>query len=176
MGTRDPVLAPYQSFPTADGHVNVACGNQKLWGELCAAIDREDLADDERFATMSDRVTNMDALEAELSAVFETRPTDEWVERLAVEAGIPVGPIHSVDEALSNPQIDARGVVGEVEHPTAGTIPTIEHPLNFRNATSGFRSPPPLLGEDTEAVLRELGYDDERIAALVEAGAIPDRD
>jgi len=176
MGTRDPVIAPYQAFPTADGFVTVACGNQKLWEELCAAIDREDLADDERFATVGDRVTNMDALEAEFSAVFETRPTDEWVEALAVEAGIPVGPINSVGEALSNPQTDARGVVGEVEHPAAGTIPTIEHPLNFRNAESGFREAPPLLGEDTEAVLRELGYDDEAIAVLVEAGAIPDRD
>jgi len=175
MGTRDPVLAPYQTFPTADGHLNVACGNQKLWTELCTALDREALAEDERFETMSDRVTNMDALEAELSAEFQARTTEEWVEELAVERGIPVGPINSVGQALDNPQVEARGVIGSVEHPTAGTIPTLEHPLNFEHSTSGFHSPPPLLGEDTEAVLRELGYDDEQIDALIDAGAIPDR-
>ena len=173
MGSQDPVLAPYQTFPTEDGFLNVACGNQKLWEELCAVIDREDLAADDRFATMSDRVRNMDALEEELSAVFENRTTDEWVELLAEEHQLPVAPIHTVDEALDNPQTEARGVVDSVEHPTAGTIPTIEHPLNFQNAVSGFRDAPPLLGEDTEAVLRELGYDDERIEALTDAGAIP---
>jgi crotonobetainyl-CoA:carnitine CoA-transferase CaiB-like acyl-CoA transferase len=176
MGTKDPVLAPYQAFPTADGYLNVACANQKLWTQLCAAIDRPELAEDPRFASNADRVEHMDALEAELSATFEQRTTDEWVERLAEEEGLPVGPVLSVPEALESEQTRAREVIGELEHPAAGTIPTIEHPLRFEGADSGFRKAPPLLGEDTEAVLRAAGYDDEAITGLKETGAIPDRD
>ena len=176
MGTRDPVIAPYQAYPTADGFLTVACGNQKLWEELCRAIDREDLLEDDRFAENGDRVEHMDALETELSAVFETRPTDEWVDLLADEHGIPVGPIYDVEDALFNEQAEARGAVTSVDHPTAGEIPVVEHPLNYDHAAAGFQKAPPLLGEDTEAVLKAAGYDDETIAAMKESGAIPDRD
>ncbi|MFB6281478.1 MAG: CaiB/BaiF CoA transferase family protein [Haloferacaceae archaeon] len=175
MGTKDPVLAPYQAFPTADGYLAVGCANQKLWEELCSAIGRPELADDDRFASNPDRVEHMDELEAELAAVFEERPTDEWVDLLAADHGIPVSPVNTVNEALDNEQTEARGVIRELDHPTVGTVPVIEHPLNFRNVDPGFDSPPPLLGEDTEAVLRELGYDDGDIATLRAAGAIPDR-
>jgi crotonobetainyl-CoA:carnitine CoA-transferase CaiB-like acyl-CoA transferase len=173
MGTKDPVLAPYQAVPTADGHLTVACGNQKLWTELCVAIDRPDLLEDERFATNPARVEHMDALEAELSTVFRERPTDEWVDRLADERGLPVGPVYDVGTALDNEQTRARGVITEVEHPALGTVPVIEHPLDFDRAASGFDGAPPLLGEDTEAVLRELGYDADAVAALRTEGAIP---
>jgi crotonobetainyl-CoA:carnitine CoA-transferase CaiB-like acyl-CoA transferase len=173
MGTKDPVLAPYQAYPTADGYLNVGCANQKLWTELCEAIDRPELADDERFASNPDRVEHMDELEEELSAVFRERPTDEWVELLADEKGLPVGPVFDVDDALNNEQTEARDVIRELDHPTAGTVPVIEHPLNFERADSGFDSAPPLLGEDTEAVLRELGYEDGDVEALRDEGGIP---
>jgi crotonobetainyl-CoA:carnitine CoA-transferase CaiB-like acyl-CoA transferase len=175
MGTKDPVLAPYQACPTADGYLAVGGANQKLWEDLCAAIGRPDRADDERFASNPDRVEHMDELEAELAAVFEARPTDEWVDLLAAEHGIPVSPVNTVSEALGNEQTEARGTVRELDHPTVGTVPVVEHPLNFRNLDPGFDSAPPLLGEDTEDVLRELGYGDDDVAALREAGAIPDR-
>ena len=174
IGTKDPVLAPYQMYPTADGHLNVACGNQKLWEEFCAAIGREGLATDERFATNSARVNNMDALEAELSDVLRTKTTDEWVDLLADERGLPVGPVFDVDEALDNEQVRARGVVDSIDHPAAGEIPVVEHPLNYDRADSGFETAPPLLGEDTVRVLRAAGYDDDRIEELIEAGAIPE--
>ncbi|MFB6109119.1 MAG: CaiB/BaiF CoA transferase family protein [Haloplanus sp.] len=174
MGTKDPVLAPYQAFPTADGYLNVGCANQKLWTELCEAIGRPDLADDDRFASNPDRVEHMDELEAELSEVFRQRPTDEWVDLLAEDHGLPVGPVYDVPTALDNEQTEARGVVREIDHPALGTVPVIEHPLNYENADAGFDGAPPLLGEDTEAVLSELGYDEERIAELRDEGAIPD--
>jgi crotonobetainyl-CoA:carnitine CoA-transferase CaiB-like acyl-CoA transferase len=173
MGTKDPVLAPYQAYPTADGYLNVGCANQKLWTELCEAIDRPDLAEDERFASNPDRVENMEELEEELSAVFRERPTQEWVDLLADENGLPVGPVFTVNDALDNEQTEARGVIRELEHPTAGTVPVIEHPLNFDRATSGFDSAPPLLGEDTESVLHELGYEDADVERLREEGGIP---
>lgn len=174
MGTKDPVLAPYQAYPTADGYLNVACANQKLWTELCEAIDRPDLIDDERFASNPDRVSNMDDLEVELSTVFRERPTDEWVELLAEDHGLPVGPVYDVPAALDSEQTEAREVIQEVDHPALGTVPVIEHPLNYEHAEAGFEGPPPLLGEDTEAILRELGYDDEALASLRADGAIPE--
>ena len=173
MGTKDPVLAPYQSYPTADGYVNVACPNAKLWEGLCAAIDRPDLVDDPRFATNADRVEHMDELEAELSAVFRQEPTAHWVELLADGAGIPAGPVNEVADALDNEQTRARGTITELDHPAVGPIEAIDHPLNFEHARSGFESAPPMLGEDTEAVLREVGYGDEELATLRAAGAIP---
>ncbi|MFB6122516.1 MAG: CaiB/BaiF CoA transferase family protein [Haloferacaceae archaeon] len=173
MGTKDPVLAPYQAYPTADGYLNVGCANQKLWEELCDAIDRPDLKDDPRFASNPDRVENMDELEEVLSAEFRERTTDEWVDLLADERGLPVGPVYDVPQALENEQTEARGVMREIEHPALGTVPVIEHPLNFDRAESGFESAPPLLGEDTEAVLQELGYTEEDIEALRAEGGIP---
>ncbi|SEA23757.1 Crotonobetainyl-CoA:carnitine CoA-transferase CaiB [Haloplanus vescus] len=175
MGTKDPVLAPYQTYPTADGYLNVGCANQKLWGELCEAVGRPDLADDDRFASNPDRVEHMDELEDELSEVFRERTTDEWVELLAEDHGLPVAPVYDVPTALDNEQTDARGVVREIEHPALGTVPVIEHPLNYENASAGFDGAPPLLGEDTEAILGELGYDEGDIDRLRADGAIPDR-
>ena len=174
MGTKDPVIAPYQAYPTADGHLCVGCANQKLWNGLCEAIGRPDLADDERFATNADRVEHMDELETELSAVFRERPTDEWVSLLADEHGLPVGPVFDIEKALSNEQTEARETVTDLDHPTVGSVPVIEHPLNFTRAESGFEDAPPLLGEDTEAVFREAGYDDAAIDRLRDEGAIPE--
>jgi crotonobetainyl-CoA:carnitine CoA-transferase CaiB-like acyl-CoA transferase len=173
MGTKDPVLAPYQAYPTADGYLNVGCANQKLWSELCEAIGRPGLIDDERFASNPDRVANMDELEAELSAVFRERPTEEWVDLLAEEHDLPVGPVYDVATALDNEQTEARGTIREVEHPALGTVPVIEHPLNYEHATAGFEGAPPLLGEDTEAILDGLGYDADDVERLREEGAIP---
>ena len=175
MGTKDPVLAPYQSYSTADGYLNVACGNQKLWEELCEAIDCPELIDDPRFKTNADRVRHMDELEKELAPTFNERTTDEWVEILAEGKGLPVGPVYDIDEALKNKQVQSREMITEVEHPAAGTIPVIEHPLNFTNADSGFEDAPPLLGEDTKSVVHKLGYTDEQIDELREAGVIPNQ-
>ncbi|WP_394742819.1 CaiB/BaiF CoA transferase family protein [Natronococcus roseus] len=172
MGTKDPVLAPYQSYPTADGYLNVACGNQKLWEQFCAEIDREDLASDPRFESNADRVANMDALEEELAETLTERSTDEWVERLADDAGLPVGPVYSVDEALDNEQVNARGAVDSLSHPAAGEIPILEHPLNYAESESGFDEAPPLLGEDTEDVVRALGYSEAEIEELRRKGAL----
>jgi crotonobetainyl-CoA:carnitine CoA-transferase CaiB-like acyl-CoA transferase len=174
MGTKDPVLAPYQAYPTSDGYLCVGCANQKLWKGLCEAISRPDLAAEERFATNADRVEHMEELEAELAAVFRERPTDEWVSLLADEHGLPASPVFDVEGALTNEQIEARGTVSEIDHPAAGSIPVIEHPLNFEEAESGFEDAPPLLGEDTEAVLRDAGYSEERIERLRDEGVIPE--
>jgi crotonobetainyl-CoA:carnitine CoA-transferase CaiB-like acyl-CoA transferase len=172
MGTKDPVLAPYQTFETADGYLNVACLNQKLWAGFCEAIDRPGLPDDDRFETNADRVENMDALEAEIAETLSERTTDEWMD-LLVDAGIPAGPVQTVEDALSNEQIEARGMVTHVDDGDR-EIPVIEHPLNFGSATSGFDAAPPDLGEHTFEVFEELGYDRERLERLRDEGVFGD--
>ena len=169
MGTKDPVLAPYQTFETGDGHLNVACLNDRLFERFCAAIDRQGLATDERFASNADRVEHMAELEAAIEERFADRTTDEWMDVL-VEAGVPAAPVQSVEDALYNEQTEARGVMREFER-DGTTIPVIEHPLNFEGAESGFRSPPPKLGEHTREVFAELGYDEDRLDELAAAGS-----
>ena len=117
---------------------------------------------------------NLNALKEELSSVFRQRETGEWVDLLGREHELPVAPVNSVSDALDNEQVRARNMTTEMDHPAMGTIPVIEHPLNFENATSGFHSPPPRLSEDTRDVLTELGYDDEAIEQFADSGAIPD--
>ncbi|MFP4590423.1 MAG: CaiB/BaiF CoA transferase family protein [Halobacteriales archaeon] len=174
MGTKDPVLAPYQTFETADGHLNVAALNQKLWRALCSAIDRNDLLEDARFETNADRVDNMDALEAELEGTFRQRTTEEWVEVLLEDAGVPAGPVLEVEDALFNPQTEARGTMTTLERDDGGAIPTIEHPLRFDRVDAGFETPPPRLGEHTREVLHEVGLSTAAIDDLAARGAFGD--
>ncbi len=174
MGTQDPVLAPYQTFETADGYINIACLNEKLWQALCDAIERPDLSEDERFETNADRVENMDALTKELETAVSKRTTDEWM-TVFIEAGVPAGPVQTIADALSNEQTDARGMIdtiidGERE------IPVIEHPLNFKHAQSGFDGPPPKLGEHTDEVFAELGYTEQRLERLRKKGVFGNDD
>jgi crotonobetainyl-CoA:carnitine CoA-transferase CaiB-like acyl-CoA transferase len=170
MGTKDPVLAPYQTFETKDGFINICILNEKLWGELCEALDRPDLPEDDRFETNADRVEHLDELEAEIETTLAGGTTDEWIETIAEDAGVPAGPVYSVEEALESPQIEARGTITEIDHPELGEVPVIEHPLKFRNAESGFELPPPLLGEHNREVFREHGYSEAEIDRLAELG------
>lgn len=176
MGTKDPVLAPYQTFETGDGYLNVCILNEKLWGELCEVIGRPELTDDERFETNADRVEHLSALEREIEATLATKTTDEWIEVIAEEGGVPAGPVFEVEEALHNPQIDARGTLTEIEHPELGSIPVVEHPLKFDGADSGFEIPPPLLGEHNREVFRRLGYDEGTLDEMESAGVFGERD
>jgi crotonobetainyl-CoA:carnitine CoA-transferase CaiB-like acyl-CoA transferase len=166
-----PSIVPFQAFATSDGHITVAAAKPHFWERLCAAIERPDLLADPRYADFAARDANRATLLAELDAVFATQSTDAWVQRL-VAAGVPAGRVNDVAEALEDQQTVARKGVISYEHPTLGSVRQAASPLRL----SGELPEPsraPLLGEDTEAVLRELcGYDAARIAELGAAGVI----
>jgi len=166
-GNAHPSIAPYQPLRAADGWIAVAAANDGLYARLCTAIERPDLAADERYATNEARVLNREPLIAELEAVFVGRSADEW-ERLLLAAGVPAGKIRGVGEALRTGQARTR----RVDHPTGGTVELVGPPFELKSANLGAWTPPPLLGQHTAEVLRELGVDDERLASLEERGVI----
>ncbi|HKU09646.1 CaiB/BaiF CoA transferase family protein [Sinomonas sp.] len=170
-GSAHPTIAPYQAFPTADGFVMIAVGNDGLWRRFAVALGREGLADDARFATNPLRLAHRAELVAIIEEILGTARTDEWVARLD-EAGVPVGPIQTVDQALSDPQIVARGMVAEVDHPAAGKLKTIACPVRLTRTPASVRTSPPVLGQHSDEVLDQLGFSTSQIKELHEAGAV----
>ena len=144
-GSAHPTIAPYQAFATADGFVMVAVGNDGLWRRFAAAVDREDLLADERFAKNPSRVAHRDVLIPLIEQVMLTRTTEEWVQALD-EAGVPVGPIQTVDQAVRDPQVLARGMVAELQHPTAGPLKVIGCPIRLTRTPASVRTAPPSAG------------------------------
>jgi crotonobetainyl-CoA:carnitine CoA-transferase CaiB-like acyl-CoA transferase len=162
LGTRDPVISPYQLYEASDGYLALGA-SQRQWENLCKVIDREDLLEDDRFNTNADRVEHVDELETELEQTFQEKTVDEWESILVEQHGIPAAPLWSVKEVLNSEQILARDVIDNLEHTTAGDQPVINPPLNFENAEGGFERHAPVLGEHNREVLAELGYSDEEI-------------
>jgi crotonobetainyl-CoA:carnitine CoA-transferase CaiB-like acyl-CoA transferase len=169
-GNAHPSIVPYQTFETAAGAVAVAAANDGLYRRLCVAIERPDLADDERFRTNRRRVENREELVGELARVFASRPADDWLARLE-EAGVPAGKVRGVLEAFAEAERAGRAATVAVEHPTAGLLPLVATPLR---SDSGTRppEPPPLLGQHTSEVLAELGCSPDQVAALQRDGVV----
>jgi len=170
-GNEHPNIVPYQSVPTADGYMMVAVGNDQQWARFCRVLDREEWITDARFATNSQRVRNRDALRPLLNEVTASRTTGEWLELLR-EANIPAGAVNTVDQALSLLHSKAREMVITMAHPTAGEVPLVGSPLKLSRTPVTMRRHPPLLGEHTDEVLREIGYGPDEISRLRAGGSI----
>ena len=171
MGNRHPTIAPYDTFPTADGEFVLAVGNDDQWQRLCAALRLEALANDDRFTTNQQRVLHYDALRPLLIDAFRTLTRERCLEML-LGAGVPCGAVREIPEVLSDPQLAAREMIVSLQHQTAGTVRVLGVPPKLSETPGRVRTAPPLLGEHTDAILRELGYHEEQIRALRNEGAI----
>lgn len=171
-GNGHPNIVPYQSFRASDGHFAFACGNDGQWKRFCQAVDRPAWAEDPRFATNGSRVEHRSVLVPLLTELFLSRTAREWM-TLCDEIDIPSAPILAVDEVFDHPQVRARGLRQEIDHPTAGRVPIVASPLHIPTAPAEVRRPPPLLGEDTQAILGDdLGFSVEEIAGLRASGVV----
>ncbi|QBI53845.1 CaiB/BaiF CoA transferase family protein [Streptomonospora litoralis] len=167
-------IVPYQAFPTADSDIVVAAGNDALYRRLCEVLGRGDLAADPRFATNPDRVAHRAELVAEITAELRRRPAADWLERL-LEAGVPVGRVRGVLDALRSAQQAGDDVLLHADHPAAGPLELVRAGFRMGSAASGGEratTAPPLLGEHSAAVLGEFGVGADRIARLVERGTV----
>ena len=165
MGSGHPHLVPYQSFPASDGFFILGCPNQRLWERLCHAIGCPELVEDPRFASNDDRVENRtDCVEA-LSRVFRTKPMAHWVQVIE-DAGIPCGPIQTVADVVNDPQVLARNMMVDVDHPKVPGLRMPNCPLMLTGSPPSIRRPPPLLGEHNEEILAEWGYSPGQITEL----------
>jgi formyl-CoA transferase len=171
MGTAHPSLAPYQAFEGADGSLMIGAGNDAQWRRLCERLDLGDLAADPQFATNAARVANFSETVRLVQEKVAARPVAHWLAALA-EAGVPCAPIQTLDQALAHPQLTSRRLVLETRHPVLGNMPQMGFPVAFDGAPRGGTRPPPLHGEHSAEILREIGYDDTTIADMAAQGVI----
>ena len=170
-GQHHPLSSPYGRFRARDGYLNIAAGNEAMWQGLASALDRDGLLADARFVTGIERVRNRDALTAEIESALAEGDVAEWVERLNA-AGVPCGPVLDVDEVFSDPQVLAREMLVELDHPARGTVKMTGLPVKLSETPGRIERPPPLHGEHGGEILAALGYDAAGISALAAAGVI----
>ena len=171
LGTAHRLNAPYQAFRASDGYFTVGAANDNLFPRFCAILGRDDLVHDPRFDSVARRLRHRAELERLVEAVTERRPRAHWLAQCEA-AGVPAGPINTVPEALDDPHVHARGMVQELAHPDAGRVKGLGNPVKLSATPPAMRKAAPRLGEDTDAILAELGLDPAAIAALREKGVV----
>jgi len=165
MGSKHPTIAPYQAFETTDGHVVVASASEHIWPRFCRALDRPDLVEDDRFATNADRVANRDVLDPLLADEISAYSTAEVVARMEAE-DVPVSRVRDMADVFDHPQVVARNMHQTVDHPDAGPIEMPGSPMHFSHTPTSIDRHPPRLGEHTDQILAEAGYDTDEIERL----------
>jgi crotonobetainyl-CoA:carnitine CoA-transferase CaiB-like acyl-CoA transferase len=172
LGTAHPNIVPYQAFPTADGHIMIAVGNDRQFRACAKCLDLPQLATDERFLHNEDRLENRDTLVGLMTQALARRETGDWIARLTARE-IPCSPINDIAQVFDNEYSRERELVRRLEHPFDDRLPTVANPVRFSQSTVDYRRAPPLLGEHTNEVLGDwLSYSHEAIEQLREAGTI----
>jgi crotonobetainyl-CoA:carnitine CoA-transferase CaiB-like acyl-CoA transferase len=162
LGNRHPSIVPYETFAASDGDFVLAVGNDEQWRRFCAVAG---LPEDPRFATNRQRVTGYDDVRPFIADRLRTQSRQHWIERLTA-AGIPCGSVRNLEELFADPQIHAREMVTQLEHATIGPLRVLGVPVKLSDTPGAVRTPPPRLGEHTDAVLQDLGFNAAAIADL----------
>jgi crotonobetainyl-CoA:carnitine CoA-transferase CaiB-like acyl-CoA transferase len=170
-GSAHILTAPYQAFRAKDGWINIGGANQANWERIADVLGHPEWRDDARFASNSDRMANLPALVALMNDVLATRTKAEWLAAFDA-AGVPVGPVNTMIEALADPQTIARGMVVELEHPQAGPTKALGCPVHFSATPTSITRPAPMLGEHTREVLADAGYASSEIEAFLAEGVV----
>ena len=172
LGNAHPSIVPYQAFATADGHVILAIGNDAQFQRFCELGGRAELAEDERFRENSGRVRHREELVPVVAEIMRQRSSAEWLEELN-QRSIPCGPINELDQVFADPQVEHRGLKLELEHPLAGSVPSVANPIRLSRTAIEYERAPPLLGQHTDEVLgRVLGLEEDELARLRADGSI----
>ncbi|MCH2409842.1 CoA transferase [Myxococcota bacterium] len=164
-GQHHPLSSPYGRFAAKDGYLNIAAGNEKMWGKLASALGKSEWVDSELFHDSSSRIKNRQTLTEEIEKVLSNRSVDSWVE-LINSAGVPCGPVLNMQEVFENPQVLARNMKVEMPHPEVGTFITTGLPVKLSETPGKIERRPALHGEHTEEILREFGIEDTEIDFL----------
>ena len=171
LGNQHPTIVPYETLTAADGEIVVAVGNDALFVKFCGVLEVPALAEDSRFTTNKGRVENQDALRPLLGERVATQSRQHWLGRLK-EAGVPCGGVRDLAEVLSDPQLVERMMVLPMTHPKAGAMKVLGVPVKLESTAGGVRTPPPTLGQHTDNILGELGYDAANITELRESAVV----
>jgi crotonobetainyl-CoA:carnitine CoA-transferase CaiB-like acyl-CoA transferase len=172
LGNQHPNIAPYQEFPTKDGYIILAVGNDPTFERFCKATGQEHLLSDPRFATNPIRVANRDHVTAMLTPVMQSKTTAEWIDLLEAQK-IGCGPINTLEQVFADPQVQARKCVVEMPHASGQTVKVIANPVRLSGTPAEYRLPPPTLGQHTDEILRDmLGIGDPELADLRSKGIV----
>ncbi|XP_062545510.1 succinate--hydroxymethylglutarate CoA-transferase [Armigeres subalbatus] len=165
-GTAHESIVPYEAFPTSDGHITIGCGSDAQFESLCNHLQIKEVAKDDRFVTNQTRVKHRKELIAILAPIIQKRSSAEWM-NIFVDAPFPVGPINNMAEVFQDPHVQAIELVRSLDHPTAGEVKVVGPPVVYSEGSNLARTAPPLLGEHTDQVLRDLlNYSDDHIRTI----------
>jgi len=171
MGSGHPVIVPYQAFKAKDVFINIAVGNDQLWERFCKAVVLENVMNDPKFATNAKRVENREEIVKIISDLIVTKDGEEWL-KILTDAGVPCGPIYTVDKIFADPQVLHREMVKELDHPKAGKVKVTGIPIKLSDTPGEVETAPPVLGQHTQEVLTELGYSDQDLEKLKQENVI----
>lgn len=171
-GNDHPTMGPMGMYKTMDGYLNLAASGGRLWEALCSELGVVEWLEDERFSSMSARRDNKTVLNVLIEERLSQDTTEHWVLRLN-EVGVPCGPVNTVAETFSDPQVQHLGLASPVSHPTAGEIKILRNATNLEGVSNDIRSASPLKGQHSEELLTQFGFSDEEIDALAHSGAVP---